>query len=178
LKHSTPKRICISGPESTGKSYLANKLSDHFSEPFVPEAARDYLESLSRTYIQSDLDEMLKMQLAYEKHISNKTKNWLICDTGPEVFWVWSMYKYGSVSSYIANAVKRINYDVVFLMNIDLPWEEDTHRENPNLEERKEIFDMYVSLLSEQGTDFKIISGSNEERFKNVLQHLLSYSQA
>src|SRR4051812_43153596 len=39
------KRVCVFGPESTGKSTLARRLADHFGTAWVPEYARTLLEA-------------------------------------------------------------------------------------------------------------------------------------
>ena len=41
---SSCKRVVLYGPESTGKTTLAKKLSTHYNVPWVPEIARDYCE--------------------------------------------------------------------------------------------------------------------------------------
>ncbi|NJL72725.1 MAG: ATP-binding protein [Candidatus Competibacteraceae bacterium] len=38
------KRVCIFGPESTGKSTLSKNLAQHFQTRFVPEYARTFME--------------------------------------------------------------------------------------------------------------------------------------
>ena len=38
-------KIAITGPESTGKSTLAEKLARHFNVDFIPEYSRTYLEN-------------------------------------------------------------------------------------------------------------------------------------
>ena len=43
---SSCKRVVLYGPESTGKTTLAKKLSDHYNVPWVPEFARDYLQKI------------------------------------------------------------------------------------------------------------------------------------
>ena len=49
------RRIAITGPESTGKSMLAQQLADHYHTLWVPEFARDYLTSLNRPYEEDDI---------------------------------------------------------------------------------------------------------------------------
>ena len=43
---SSCKRVVLYGPESTGKTTLARKLSAHYKAPWVPEFARDYLQKI------------------------------------------------------------------------------------------------------------------------------------
>ena len=40
------KRVVLYGPESTGKTTLAKKLSDHYNVSWVPEFARDFLQKI------------------------------------------------------------------------------------------------------------------------------------
>lgn len=69
-----PKRILILGPESTGKSTLAEDLANHFGEPWVPEYAREYLEQINRPYQFKDLAEIGKGQVALEDKLAEKAK--------------------------------------------------------------------------------------------------------
>ena len=48
-------KIAIIGPESTGKTMLTEQLADHYHSPWVPEYARTYIESLSRSYHFDDI---------------------------------------------------------------------------------------------------------------------------
>lgn len=43
-KKTNCKRIVIYGPESTGKTTLANDLANHYKTEWVPEYAREYLQ--------------------------------------------------------------------------------------------------------------------------------------
>lgn len=165
-------KLRITGPEATGKSSLAQKLSTYYHEPWVPEAAREYLEELDRPYIQSDLDVMLQRQMELEQRAIWQAKRLVICDTGPEVFWVWSKFKYNSVSPFIQEALNVMRYEQTFLMDIDLPWTPDPLREHPELDDRKTIFNLYISLLKDRGIDFEVISGKGVERFQNAIKCL------
>ena len=49
------KKIIFTGPESTGKSTLAKKLSQLYNTVWVPEFARTYLEGMNRLYREEDL---------------------------------------------------------------------------------------------------------------------------
>jgi nicotinamide riboside kinase len=74
-------RILILGPESTGKSTLAEDLAKHFREPWVPEFAREYLEKIDRPYRFEDLAEMGKGQIQFEDLQAEKARKYLFCDT-------------------------------------------------------------------------------------------------
>jgi len=170
------KKVLITGPESTGKSTLCEELAKHFSSPSTVEFAREYLNKLNRDYNESDLLPILKGQLALEfvalNDPANKNASFLICDTGPEVMYVWSQYKYGRVHPEIINCFKKHTYDLVLLMDTDLPWQFDFLRENPNQKDRNDILKNYINLFNQHNIPFKLISGSEEKRLKNASQEI------
>jgi len=58
-----PFIITIVGPESSGKTTLARQLAAHYGCPWVPEYAREYLESLGGMYEELDLEAIAQGQL-------------------------------------------------------------------------------------------------------------------
>lgn len=57
-----PFVITIVGPESSGKSTLAEVLADKLQAQHVPEYAREYLMSISRPYDRNDLMDIARGQ--------------------------------------------------------------------------------------------------------------------
>ena len=55
-------KIAITGPESTGKSTLAEKLAKHFDVSYIPEYSRTYLENFEGQYTENDFVENAKAQ--------------------------------------------------------------------------------------------------------------------
>jgi len=169
-----PIKIGIIGPESSGKSSLAKSLSTIYKEPFVEEYAREYLSNKTG-YIQKDLDHILQGQIDLEnKQLTNANK-FLFCDTTPLVIEVWSNYKYGNCSESIRTASRKIEYDLHFICAPDLPYEKDPLRENPDMNERESIFNLYKINLKERELDFEIITGLGEQRIKSAIKLLASY---
>ncbi|MCD4664388.1 MAG: AAA family ATPase, partial [Bacteroidales bacterium] len=81
---------------------------------------------------------------------------------------IWCEYKYGKCHSWILENINNHKYDLFLLMDIDLPWEYDKQRENPN--QRKELFDLYLKELKDRNFPFKIISGKAEKRLSNAIE--------
>ncbi len=158
------KKILITGPESSGKTTLSKQLAAHFSCPWVAEYAREYLENLSTSYQKEDLDEILLGQLSNEEKAINDVDPLLICDTGPEVFYVWSNTKYGHVSNLIQEKTKVQFYDLRIICYPDLEWENDEWRETPNLEERLKLFEQYRLLHELNKWPYFIAKGQGENR--------------
>lgn len=169
LQHTcrTVKRISITGPESTGKSSLAKALAEHFGTSWVPEYAREYLNSLDRPYEFGDIVQIARGQYFSEKKIKDKVKDYLFCDTDMLVCKIWSEFKYGRVDPWIAKMAMEHRYDLYLLCDIDLPWVQDPMREHPH--RRKELFDLYLSELRGMPVRFEVISGTGDERISNAI---------
>ena len=161
-----PKRILILGPESTGKSTLAEDLANHFGEPWVPEFAREYLEKLERPYQFEDLTEIGKGQVNLEDQLAEKAQKFIFCDTDLRVIHIWSEHRFGKTETWILEAIQRRNYDLILLTDTDLPWGPDPLREYPELEMRQYFFEKYRSLSVQSGFPFLIVSGDRAKRLK------------
>ena len=48
-------RVCVTGPESTGKTTLARRLADRFHTEWVPEGSRVYAERIGRALTADDV---------------------------------------------------------------------------------------------------------------------------
>jgi NadR type nicotinamide-nucleotide adenylyltransferase len=161
-------KIAITGPESTGKSILAEQLAGHYHTAWVTEYAREYLDRLKRSYIQEDILQIAKGQLRDEKKMEGVAKELLFCDTELIVTKIWSEVKYKTCDPWILKMIENHLYDLYLLCNIDLPWEEDPLREHPHM--RETLFNLYFDELMERQFPFDVISGIGEERLKNAIQ--------
>ena len=169
---SKPKRILILGPESTGKSTLAEKLAEHYAEPWVPEVAREYLEQLDRPYGYDDLLQIGRQQMQLEDEMAAGAKNHLFCDTDLRVIQVWSQHRFGKVDPWVLEEIARRTYDLILLCAPDLPWQEDPLREHPELEMRQQFFDVYQQLTQASGFPWVLISGDTAERLSTAIQEV------
>lgn len=166
---SSPKRILILGPESTGKSTLAEGLANHFGEPWVPEFAREYLEQINRTYHNEDLVEIGKGQVALEDKLAEKAEKFLFCDTDLRVIHIWSEHRFGNTDPWVLDEIQRRRYDLILLTDTDLPWTPDPLREYPELEMRQYFFKKYLKLAKSSEFPYLIISGDRKKRLKTAV---------
>lgn len=164
------KKIAIVGPESTGKSSLAEGLANHYNTVWVPEYARGFLDTLGRPYEQSDLVKIAHGQLQLEDEWMNDANGLLICDTNLVVIKIWSVFKFGNCDQEIAGLMLDRKYDLHLLTDIDLPWQPDPQREHPD--KRQELFDLYEQELKNQGVPYAIIRGGNHERIQSAIQEM------
>jgi len=161
-------RIAITGPESTGKSSLAEQLAGYFKTEFVPEYARQYINNLHRPYVYEDILEIAKGQLKNENRICENAGKMVFCDTDLIVTKIWSEHAFKKCDPWIIQNIETHPYDLYLLMNIDLPWEYDPQREHPDM--RDYFFNLYRSELSFRKLPFKIISGTGETRLTNAIK--------
>ena len=62
------RRIAITGPESTGKTWLAKELAQYFNTVWVEEYAREYLQSNGQDYRFEDIVKIAEGQKKEKKH--------------------------------------------------------------------------------------------------------------
>jgi NadR type nicotinamide-nucleotide adenylyltransferase len=166
-----PKRIAITGPESVGKTTLAQALAAGFGTIWVPEYAREYLEHLGRPYVFEDLEIIARGQLELEERCARLAHRYLFCDTDLLVIKIWSAYKYQQTAPFILESLNNSPYDLFVLCGTDVPWEYDPLRENPG--EREELYQLYKKELTDYSMPFIEVSGSLEERVKRVSLEVL-----
>jgi len=162
------KKIAITGPESTGKSFLAEKLARSYHTTWVPEFARVYIDHLDREYTYDDILFIAKSQVESEAVAVSMAKDFLFCDTDLIVAKIWCEYKYGKCHPWILDQLENNQYDLYLLLNIDLPWQPDAQREHPD--NRKEIFELYLKELNVRGLPYEIINGTDDRRLKNAIE--------
>ncbi len=163
------KRIVITGPESTGKTWITEKLGQHFKVPWVSEFARSYLQQLNRPYQYEDLLSIAKGQQAWEKQVSRQSTCYF-CDTDLLVIKIWSQYKYQKVDPWIETQLRQTKCDLYLLMAADLPWQPDPQREHPN--EREVLFSHYEEALTALNFPFVKITGMGEQRLLNAIDQV------
>jgi NadR type nicotinamide-nucleotide adenylyltransferase len=157
-------KIAIVGAESTGKSCLATALAKHYNTIFVPECARHLLEKTKGLYQEQDLIEFAKAQMAAENDAHTQANRIIFCDTDIANIRIWSEVKYGRCALELLNLNVNCNYNAALLCDIDLPWQADELRENPDDNIRKQLQLMYLDDLQSNNTNFKLITGSGDLR--------------
>lgn len=159
-------RIAITGPESCGKTSLAEDLAKHYNTHSIPEFSRDFLMQTGGKYVQEDLDIIAKGQIeSIENFKSGKV---LISDTDMVVMYIWSMVVYGKVSPLIQEALKKQQFDLYILCDTDVPWTYDPLRENEF--DRDDLFERYYKKLRELKYNFIIVKGSSEQRLQQAVE--------
>ena len=147
-------KIAFTGPESSGKTTMAELIAEAYSTSYIPEYAREFLKNKT-TYTLDDLDIIAKKQVELFQKSPNPL---LICDTEMSVMYIWSLEKFHEVSPTIDLLLEQQEFDHIFLCAPDIPWEADKLRENPL--DRERLFMLYEELLTKNNCSFSILRGS------------------
>lgn len=162
------KKVCVIGPECTGKTELSQFLSDQFHTSWVQEYARAYIDKLKRPYEQFDLTKIAHGQLRMEDEWVYEANKVLICDTNLLVIKIWSEFKFGNCEPEILQMIENRKYDLYLLTYIDVPWQDDPQREHPD--KREQLWKIYKDELSKLNTPVVEISGTREERQQKAIE--------
>ena len=161
-------KIVVTGPESTGKTTLLNKINNKWNFTVIPEYARIYIDKLNRPYNYDDILEIAKGQIALEDNLNDVRSTLLFADTDLLTLQIWCEYKYNKCHTLIKKELLERQPDLYLLCYPDIPWEFDPQRENPH--DRLILFNIYKRKMEELKVDYAIIKGTMSERLKMIEQ--------
>lgn len=161
-------KIVVIGPESTGKSTLCERLSEHFYTEWCREYARAFLLEQGTNYTFDDLLKVAEGQLSSEDHyleaLLAQQKSIAFIDTDMYVMKVWCEFVFGKCHPFILQQIIHRRYDGYLLCKPDLPWVKDELREYPDLQTRELLYHHYKDLLVNQPTPWFEVKGTDPER--------------
>ena len=158
------RRICIIGPESTGKSTLAAKLAERFETAMAPEYARTLLESQGGRIELTDIERIARGQAACENAVARNANKVLICDTDLLTTKIWSEMLFGSCPPWVAAEAERRKYDLYLLTDVDVPFVADPVRYLP--EQREAFLSRCRQELDTRGRRHVLLNGDWDRRFE------------
>jgi NadR type nicotinamide-nucleotide adenylyltransferase len=155
------RRICLTGPESTGKSQLATRLARELGWTYVPEYAREYAEQ------RGDLsaNDVEPIARGYLERLPDEPR--LVLDTDLISTVVYARYYYGACPQWIEEEARRRRADLYLLLDTDIAFKPDPVRDH-DPHAREDLFDRFRAALDEFETNWRIVSGEWEERWRQV----------
>lgn len=163
---ATIARICLTGPESTGKSELAARLAAEYGTVWVPEFAREYVLRLARELTAADVEPIASGQMAQEERLAAGAARLLLLDTDLVSTVVYARHYYGLCPRWIENAARARRADLYLLLDIDVPWQPDPARDAGHV--REELFVKFAATLEELEARTVVISGDWDERARRA----------
>lgn len=159
-------KICVFGPESTGKSTITEKLAKHYNTSFAAEFAKDLIFSNHGNITYDDIAVIARGQIKNESEASANANRVLFCDTDLVTTSIWSRELFNDCPQWVDDAAELQNFDFYFLMDIDTEWVNDIHRFRPD--DRGNFFNKCETSLINNSSKYQILSGSWDEKFKEA----------
>lgn len=162
------RRVCVFGPESTGKSTLTQELAAHYRTTAVPEYERAFIEAQNGDLLATDMLPIARGQAASEDALARSANRLLFCDTDLLSTSIWSHWLFNECDPWIENEALRRHYSLTFLLDVDVPWVKDQVRYLPN--DRRNFFENCENLLRKHERPYVILNGSWDERRTTAIQ--------
>lgn len=163
------RKICIYGPESTGKSTLTEQLSSHFKGGWVPERARDVLAE--RSVEELVFEDIAKIAALHARSIlkgQEKGYRYLFCDTDLITTRIYSNLYFQKEPAFPSWVEGANTFDHYLFCDTDVPWIEDRHR---NLGHRRvELRKTFEDELTRRHITFSLLNGSWSSRFRHAVE--------
>jgi len=155
-------RLCLTGPESTGKTWLAGQLAARFGTVWVPEYARDYALQVARELTADDVEPIARGQIANEERALPPAGGLLVLDTDLVSTVVYSRHYYGTVPPWIEEAARQRLADLYLLLDLNVPWIADPARSSSA--DRPQLHAAFARTLDTFGARVVRVGGGWEER--------------
>lgn len=156
------KRVCVFGPESSGKTTLAVALADRLGTALAPEYGRTYTEVFGTALVEADLMRIVEGHRAGVAAAKRRANRVLIEDTDPLLTAVWSDMLFGRRDPWFATFDDLA--DLYLLCDIDIPWEDDGTRYFPDAGDRARFARACESELKARGARHVTLAGPLEAR--------------
>lgn len=160
------KRICILGPESTGKSTLCTHLAQAFNTGFIPEYGRTYdaIFRQGENWSAGDFTSIAKGHIALGKEISKRANFICLEDTDLLQTIVWAEYLLGSIPPRLQALLSEWHpAHFYILLKPDVAWVDDGTRYSGENKTREWFFHRLQSRLEDMGITYRVIGGSDRE---------------
>lgn len=162
------KKVCFYGPESTGKSTMAQRLATVYQTEWVPEMARELVTS--NDFSTADIIRIGRAQTDRVKQKLQTANKLLICDTDLITTQIYARYYLSHIPEALHALEKEVSYDQYFLFDIDVPWVADGMRDLGD--KRQQMFHVFRRELEKRQLPFTLITGGYAARESALRKHL------
>ena len=158
------KKICLYGPESTGKSTMATRMAERYNTVSVPEVARELITSNDFT-----VDDIIRIGHAQTQRVIDQSKvanKLLFCDTDVITTQIYSQHYLHIIPPVLYELEKQVTYDAYVLFDTDVAWVADGLRDLGD--RRQSMFEVFRNALDVRGIPYTVVRGDYHEREAQV----------
>jgi len=160
-------RVCVTGPESTGKTTLAARLAAYFRTVWVPEASRVYAVRKQSPLLVSDVAPIAREHVAMADDTARVASGILVLDTDLLSTVIYSQHYYGVVPREVEALERKRRADLYLLCDVDVPWLPDGVRDRPT--EREAMLALFREALEARALRWTMITGDWETRWQTAI---------
>lgn len=164
------KRVCLYGPESTGKSSMAVRLAEYYHTAWVPEVARELITT--NQFTLEDIERIGYAQVARTDEKMKVANKILFCDTDLITTEIYSQYYLNKVPPILYDLQRQIPMDYYFFFEIDVPWVDDGMRDLKSPDQRRAMRDRFEKALTQRKLSYFFVKGTWQERFEGIVRHI------
>ena len=160
IKYYFVKKVCLYGPESTGKSTMAKYMAEHYHTVSVPEVSREFLSN--NDFTLEDIIRIGKAQTERIHHTARLANRVMFCDTDLITTEIYCRHYLKTIPDILFELEREVSFDRYFLMDIDVPWVADGLRDLGD--RRKEMFEVFRNELDLRKIPYILVSGDWDQR--------------
>lgn len=149
---------------------MAQQLASHFQTCHVPEYAKIHIETRKRELAYDDMEMIARGQISSENAIALNANRVLFSDTDLLTTTIWSHWLFGDCADWIETEAKDQQFDLYLVLDVDVPWIDDTHRYLPN--ERNSFLAKCIETLETNDRNYVVIRGDWDQRLAKAIQEV------
>ncbi|AAZ34373.1 AAA family ATPase [Pseudomonas savastanoi pv. phaseolicola] len=164
------KVLVLTGPESSGKSWLSAEIQNRFGGLLVGEYVRHFIDQQGRDTHYADIPAIARGQLDWEDTARASEPHLLILDTHLLSNVLWSRTLFGDCPAWIEQQLLNRSYDLHLLLSPEgVDWISDGQRCQPQLRERQAFFDSSREWLDHHRQAYKVLGGDWPQRREQAM---------
>ena len=145
------KVVVLTGPESSGKTFLAERLQQRFGGLVVGEYVRHFIDTEQRDTCLADIPAIARGLLILDTHLLSNI--------------VWSHTLFGDCPEWLEPALLQRRYDLHLLLAAEgVEWQADGQRCQPALMERQSFHRACQAWLERHQQPWQAVGGGWSER--------------
>ena len=165
------KVLVLTGPESSGKSWLGTEIQAAFGGLVVDEYVRYFIDTEQRDTCYADVEVIARGQLAWEDAARAQQPELLILDTHLLSNLLWSRLLFNAAPDWLESALLARRYDLHLLLDpTGVPWIDDGQRCQPHLQERQAFHAQCRDWLDTHQQHYCVLGGDWKQRRDATLE--------
>ena len=165
------KVLVLTGPESSGKSWLGGEIQSAFGGVLVGEYVRHFIDTEQRDTCYADVATIARGQLVWEDAARAAQPQLLILDTHLLSNLLWSRLLFDEAPQWLESELLSRDYHLHLLLDpAGVPWTDDGQRCQPQLHQRQDFHRQCRDWLEQHQQRYRALGGDWTQRRDATLE--------